>query len=104
MAIFRNITSRAVTIGLPTGARVFVKAGEEFDFQHPRFIEKAQSDSRFEAKSTISRAEHLPEPKTLRKPSRKTNKTEKKIGLKISEKIDKALKKKRGLKGKGNKK
>jgi hypothetical protein len=78
MVIFRNITNRNTSLGLPSGARLFVKAGAEVNLQHEDFIAKARTDNRFEEKSKISRAEHLPEPKTLRKPSRKPTKAESK--------------------------
>ena len=78
MAKFRNVTSKGITVGLPTGSRIFINAGAEVNLQHDDFIEKARNDNRLKEEKSIGRADHLPEPKTLRKPSRKPTKAESK--------------------------
>lgn len=102
MAKFRNITSKGITVGLPTGSRIFINAGAEVNLQHDDFIEKARKDNRLKEEKSISRADHLPEPKTLgkspRKPNRKPkSKKAKKEKVTVQDKVDKALKKPKGL-------
>ena len=101
MAKFRNITSKGITVGLPTGSRIFINAGAEVNLQHDDFIKKARADNRLKEEKSISRADHLPEPKTLgkspRKPNRKSKGKAKKEKVTVQDKVDKALKKPKGL-------
>tara|TARA_R100000152_G_C6766961_1_gene192081 strand:- start:671 stop:997 length:327 start_codon:yes stop_codon:yes gene_type:complete len=101
MAKFRNITSKGITVGIPSGSRIFINAGATVDLQHDDFIEKARKDNRLKEEKSIGRADHLPEPKTLGKPSRKSNRKPKgkakKEKVTVQDKVDKALKKPKGL-------